>query len=63
MKKRIREKSCHNCSTTPGVLYRCRYENAKSWVFLCKICLPEKQKQHSYQYGGTWKAEKKIKSK
>ena len=58
MIKRVRNKSCYDCSTNPSVLYRCRYENNKSWVFLCKLCLSRKQKIESYQYGGTWKAEK-----
>jgi hypothetical protein len=43
------------------VLYRCRYDMAKTWHFLCEQCLKniKNEYQESYQYGGTWKAVKK----
>jgi|TARA_Y100000022_G_C13260091_1_gene382321 hypothetical protein len=43
------------------VLYRCRYDMAKTWYFLCEKCLKniKNEYQESYQYGGTWKAVKK----
>ena len=58
---RNRDKQCHVCMTNSDVLYRCRYDIAKTWYFLCEQCLKniKNEYQESYQYGGTWKAVKK----
>ena len=58
---RVREKDCFKCKVQKEVLYRCRYEELKDWLFLCRKCLLEvKTKfEETYQYGGTWKSKKK----
>ena len=60
-KMRIRNKECFNCKNQKEVLYRCRYNEFKDWVFLCGTCLTKIKSQHenTYQYGGTWKIKKK----
>ena len=32
---RVRTKDCYACNDAKEVLYRCRYEELKDWVFLC----------------------------
>ena len=58
---RVRTKECHNCKSPNKVLYRCRYGDVKSYVFLCISCLNEIKLgfKDTYQYGGTWKSKKK----
>ena len=58
---RNRDKQCHVCMANSDVFYRCRYDMAKTWYFLCEQCLEniKNEYQESYQYGGTWKAVKK----
>lgn len=58
---RVRSKECQQCKTPGDVLYRCRYGEQKAWVFLCQKCLKEVKTVYgdSYQYGGTWKSQKK----
>lgn len=58
---RNRDKHCHVCMANYDVLYRCRYDMARTWFFLCETCLKniKNEYQESYQYGGTWKAVKK----
>ena len=55
---RNRDKQCHVCMANSDVLYRCRYDMAKTWYFLCEQCLKniKNEYQESYQYGGIWKA-------
>ena len=36
---RFRNKDCFKCSDQNDVLYRCRYDNLKDWVFVCRECL------------------------
>ena len=57
---RVRTKDCFKCHEPKEVLYRCRYEELKDWVFLCGKCLQEVKIAfaESYQYGGTWKSKK-----
>ena len=57
---RVRTKGCYVCNDLNDVLYRCRYQELKDWVFLCQKCLTDvKTKfEDSYQYGGTWKSKK-----
>ncbi|MBB43189.1 MAG: hypothetical protein CMM44_05440 [Rhodospirillaceae bacterium] len=58
---RERTKDCFKCSEPKEVLYRCRYEDLKNWVFLCDPCLQQIKRTFSdtYQYGGTWKSKKR----
>ena len=58
---RVRTKDCHRCNDAKEVLYRCRYQELKDWVFLCGKCLTDVKKEFedTYQYGGTWKSKKK----
>ena len=58
---RVRTKDCYKCGEPKEVLYRCRYGELKSWVFLCGECLQKVKAEFesTYQYGGTWKAKKK----
>ena len=58
---RVRTKDCFKCHEPKEVLYRCRYEELKDWVFLCGKCLQEVKTTfvESYKYGGTWKSKKK----
>ena len=58
---RVRTKECYNCKSLKKVLYRCRYDDLKDWVFLCPQCLKVIKKvfEDTYQYSGTWKSEKK----
>ena len=59
---RIRTKECKKCYEHKDILYRCRYNEPKDWVFVCGECLKEIKNlfQNTYQYGGTWKSKKKI---
>lgn len=53
----IRATYCSICKDIPKKLFRCRYDNKKSWIFLCQACLTKVKKEYSdnYQYGGTKK--------
>ena len=48
---------CAICKDISRKLFRCRYANKKSWLFLCQVCLTKVKKEFSddYQYGGTKK--------
>ena len=53
-------KSCHNCSFQKDTLYRVRISENKVWVFVCSECMKiVKPDNPDYQYGGTWKNQKK----
>ena len=58
---KLRIKECFKCSKQKEVMYRCRYDEIKDWVFLCKDCLKQIKSlfENTYQYGGTWKINKK----
>ena len=56
---RFRNKVCFKCSDQKDVLYRCRYDKVKNWVFICGECLKIIKFKETYQYGGTWKSKKK----
>ena len=58
---RERTKDCYVCKDEKEVLYRCRYQELKDWVFLCGTCLTDVKSrfEDTYQYGGTWKSKKK----
>ena len=57
---RNRTKNCFKCREPKEVLYRCRYQELKGWVFLCGKCLHlvKEKYENTYQYGGTWKSKK-----
>ena len=57
---RTRFKECHFCKIPKEILYRCKYDNSKEWIFLCGTCLNQIKSdyQDTYQYGGTWKSKK-----
>ena len=52
---RTRFKECHFCKISNEVLYRCKYNNCKEWIFLCGKCLNQIKSDYwdTYQYGGT----------
>ena len=58
---RIRTKDCFRCAECEEVLYRCRFQELKDWIFLCGKCLKlvKDRYKDTYQYGGTWKSKKK----
>ena len=58
---RVRTKQCFKYSTYKDILYRCRYDEIKYWVFLCESCLMKIKFEfnNTYQYGGNWKSKKK----
>ena len=58
---RFRSKDCFKCSDQNDVLYRCRYDEIKVWVFLCGECLKKTKIlfENTYQYGSTWKGKRK----
>ena len=58
---RVRTKECYKCHVHKDVLYRCRYDEIKDWLFLCGECLKGVKYlfKDTYQYGGTWKSKKK----
>ena len=58
---RIRTKDCYKCYKPKEVLYRCRFQELKDWIFLCGNCLQRVKEKYedTYQYGGTWKSKKK----
>ena len=58
---KYRTKDCFKCYEQKDVLYRCRYDEIKNWVFLCGECLKKIKIlfEDTYQYGGTWKSKKK----
>ena len=60
---RVRTKDCYVCNDAKEVLYRCRYDDLKDWVFLCGKCLTDVKTrfEETYQYGGTWKSKKRLK--
>ena len=58
---RVRTKNCFRCHKSKKVLFRCRFQELKDWVFLCDKCLQLAKDRYvdTYQYGGTWKSKKK----
>ena len=38
---RVRTKDCYKCQEPNEVMYRCRYEELKDWVFFCGKCLQQ----------------------
>ena len=51
---KIRATHCVICKIVPNILYRCRYNHQKNWVFLCETCMRKVKIDFtkSYQYGG-----------
>ena len=58
---KLRIKECFKRSKQKVIIYRCRYDEIKDWVFLCGECLKKLKSlfENTYQYGGTWKSNKK----
>ena len=58
---RVRTKKCFKCSKQMYILYRCKYDEIKDWVFFCEDCLKKIKSlfENTYKYGGTWKSKKK----
>jgi len=54
-------KACQKCRGEDNtVLYRVRENAQAEWQLLCKRCQAElKESAESYQYGGTWKQQKR----
>ena len=63
MKRKTRQrepKYCHFCTHSTKVLYRIKTIQHDDWVFACKPCQTQvKINDHTYQYGGTWKQQKR----
>jgi hypothetical protein len=58
--KRNRElKLCDKCSKGESVLYRVRMQEQNPWLFVCASCQSIAKLQAAYQYGGTWKQNKR----
>ncbi|MEE2641617.1 MAG: hypothetical protein VX768_13400 [Planctomycetota bacterium] len=56
----VREKLCHSCSLSAGILYRVRIRAGGEWLFVCRGCLQKVRPANpDYQYGGTWKKKKR----
>jgi hypothetical protein len=55
------QKACESCEDmTQSVLYRVRSSADSPWRMLCKQCqLSVKSESESYDYGGTWKRNKR----
>ena len=47
---KLRIKECFKFSKQKDVMYRCRYDEIKDWVFLCRNCL--KQIKNLWGYPG-----------
>ena len=54
---KLRIKECFKCSKQKEVMYRCRYDEIKDWVFLCRNCLKQIKNlfEDTYQYGALGK--------
>jgi hypothetical protein len=58
--KRNRElKLCDKCTKGDSVLYRVRMQTQDPWLFVCVNCQSIAKLQAAYQYGGTWKQQKR----
>ena len=58
---RTREnRNCFRCDNLFNELYRCKVDESGNWIFLCRSCLQDSKVNNLfYQYGGTWKSEKR----
>jgi hypothetical protein len=52
-------KDCDYCAKTEPVLYRIRLQQAAPWIFICSGCQSKVKSLPLYQYGGTWKQQKR----
>lgn len=52
-------KLCDQCQEATSVAFRVRLSKNKDWVFVCKLCCEKASALPDYQYGGTWKGQKK----
>ena len=49
---RLRHKDCFKCVDQQDILYRCRHDKLKNWVFICEHCLKRIKNsfKDTYQY-------------
>ena len=59
-RKRFREKNCEICQVVTDVMYRIKPDAKTDWVLACPRCQSHAANEVGYQYGGTWKANKKA---
>lgn len=52
-------KICEHCGASDAVLFRVRLDSKAVWKFICKTCQTKAKEASSYQYGGTWKQNKR----
>ncbi|MFT6806048.1 MAG: hypothetical protein ACJAWT_001454 [Glaciecola sp.] len=58
--KRNRDlKLCDKCTKGESVLYRVRMQAQDPWLFVCVNCQSIAKLEAAYQYGGTWKQQKR----
>jgi hypothetical protein len=56
---RTRVKACAQCQAVSTTLFRVVHDAPNRWVLICSACRTKVETQPLYQYGGTWKAEKR----
>lgn len=52
-------KDCDYCAKPKPVLYRIRLQQPGPWEFVCSECQSTVKDKPLYQYGGTWKQQKR----
>ena len=52
-------KPCTNCATASTTLFRIKISASTEWQLLCKTCQLAVKDNEGYQYGGTWKSNKR----
>ena len=52
-------KPCNQCGVENNVLFRIRYASNASWKLICKACQMKVKNEINYEYGGTWKRNKR----
>jgi uncharacterized Zn finger protein len=52
-------KCCDSCGNSEEVLYRIKVHIQEPWIFACGACQSIAKQQSTYQYGGTWKQNKR----
>ena len=51
---------CDICKKNGHVQYRVSNTQSKNWIFSCENCLQDFHKTEGYKYGGTRKANRRI---
>jgi len=58
--KRVRTpKPCNQCGVENDVLFRVRTAGNMPWQLICKACQMKAKNEMGYEYGGTWKQNKR----